>query len=200
VAKIRKVTKKKQTGKSRTKQTSRKSAAKSSAKAVKKSKARKSSSKVSAPKSAAKSPAAVRLTFSYEGDKVKLVSQQSVEMTVPPSDPIKGYAKQKGFWAELKSDQDRTLYRRVMHNPTRNDAEVFSGDPEQSISRAPAPKRKGVFVVVVPATENGREVTLSQSVVPATTGPGGSTKQMATRIRSLAAGPAKEIARVKLKK
>jgi hypothetical protein len=141
----------------------------------------------------------MRLTFSYQGDQVKLVSQQPVEMTVPPSDPVKGYEQQKGFWAELKSDQDKTLFRRVLHNPTRNDAEVFSDDPEQSISRAPAPNRKGVFVVVVPHTEKGREVTLSRSSGNPNIEAAGAPRGMAA-MRSLATGPAREIARFKLKK
>jgi hypothetical protein len=81
-------------------------------------------------------------------------------MKAPPSDPVKGYARHKGFWAELKNEEDRTLYRQVMHNPTRNDAEVFSDDPDEGISREPAPKRKGVFVVVVPDSDQGQEVTL----------------------------------------
>jgi hypothetical protein len=121
-------------------------------------------------------------------------------MTVPPSDSLKGYKKHKGFWAELKGAQDQTLYRRVLHNPTRNDAEVFSDDPEQSISREPAPKRTGVFVVVVPATEAGHEVTLSRSAGPPAIGPGDVRTAMAARARSLAAGPAEEIARFKIRK
>jgi hypothetical protein len=123
---------------------------------------------------------------------VRLVSQQSVDMMVPPSDPVTGFKRSKGFWAELKSAQDKTLYRHVMHNPTRNDAEVFSDDPEQGISRLPAPKRKGVFVVVVPDTDQGQEVTLSSSSPP-TEGP-------ESGIRSLARKPAAEILRIKLKK
>jgi len=141
----------------------------------------------------------MRLTFSYQGDQVKLVSQQPVEMTVPPSDPVKGYEQQKGFWAEVKGDQDKTLFLRVLHNPTRNDAEVFSDDPEQSISRAPAPKRKGVFVVVVPHTEKSREVTLSRSSGNPNIEAAGAPRGMAA-MRSLASGPAREIARFKLKK
>ncbi|MDQ1639555.1 MAG: hypothetical protein QOF62_2894 [Pyrinomonadaceae bacterium] len=130
---------------------------------------------------------------------MKLVSQQPVEMTVPPSDPVKDYQEQKGFWAELKGDQDKTLFRRVLHNPTRNDAEVFSDDPEQSISRAPAPERKGVFTVVVPHTEKGREVTLSRSAGNPDIEAAGAPRGMAA-IRSLASGPATEIARFRLKK
>lgn len=182
------------------KPTARKPAARStSRKAARKTTARKSAKKSTSVKRAVESPRAMRLTFSYQGDQVKLVSQQPVEMTVPPSDPLKGYEEHKGFWAELKSDQDKTLYRRVLHNPTRNDAEVFSDDPEQSISRAPAPKRKGVFVVVVPHTEKGHEVTLSRSSGQPDIEAQGAPRGMAA-IRSLATGPATEIARFKLKK
>ncbi len=111
-------------------------------------------------------------------------------MMVPPSDPVKGVARQKGFWAELKGAKNRTLFRRVMHNPTRNDAEVFSDDPYQSISRVPAPKRKGVFVVVVPAGK-GEEVALVRSAT---------NKKSADRgVRSLATEPATEFARFKIK-
>jgi len=136
----------------------------------------------------------MRLTFSYDGDDVKLISQQRTAMVVPASDPVTGFKKQKGFWAELKNDRNKTLYRRVMHNPTRNDAEVFPDPdtPGQGISRAPAPKRKGVFVVVVPDTDKGNEVTLSRSA-PETRGP-------AKGLRALAIKPATEILRFKLKK
>lgn len=155
------------------------------------SKRTRTSSKTKATGARAKSPRAMRLTFAYDGDDVKLVSKQSVEMVAPPSDPIKGSAQQKGFWAELKGAKNKTLYRQVMHNPTRNDAEVFSDDPAQSISRAPAPKRKGVFVVVVPETDKGEAVTLVRSAT---------YKKGADRgLRSLATERATEFARFRIK-
>ena len=156
---------------------------------------RKPAKKAKARKKASPPPTkALRLTFSYDGDKVKLISQQRTEMIVPPSDPVTGFRQQKGFWAEVKTESDKTLYRQVMHNPTRNDAEVFP-DPDTAgagLSREPAPKRKGVFVVVVPDTEKGNEVTLSRSA-PDETGP-------ESGIRALASKPASEILRFKLKK
>jgi hypothetical protein len=197
-SKARKTLKKAKSAKRATKPTAPKAAKRSTShKAAKKSTSRKSTKRSVAP--SAGSPTAVRLTFSYQGDQVKLVSQEPVEMTVPPSDSLKGYEQHKGFWAELKSDQDKTLFRRVLHNPTRNDAEVFSDDPEQSISRAPAPNRKGVFVVVIPHTEKGRDVTLSRSTGNPDLEAAGAPRGMAS-IRSLATGPATEIARFKLKK
>jgi len=185
------------TRKSSRKSKSRKSAKTKAKKKSSKSKARKAPAKTKAKRTARKSTPpepvkAMRLTFSYDGDDVKLISQQRAEMMVPPSDPLKGYGKHKGFWAELKNERDKTLYRHVMHNPTRNDAEVFPETPGQSISREPAPKRKGVFVVVVPDVEKGEEVTLSRSS-PEAEGP-------ASGLLSLASKPATEIMRFKLKK
>lgn len=171
------------------KKTSKSKSSKSkSRKAPAKAKTRKTSAKATAPETMK----AMRLTFSYDGDDVKLISQQRAEMMVPPSDPLKGYGKHKGFWAELKNERDKTLYRHVMHNPTRNDAEVFPETPGQTISREPAPKRKGVFVVVVPDVDKGEEVTLSRSS-PEAEGP-------ASGLLSLASKPATEIMRFKLKK
>lgn len=171
-----------------------------SKKTGKKSKSTKVVAKPKSRKAAAKSPKALRLTFSYKGDKVKLISQQSVQMTLPPSDSLEGYEEHKGFWAELKNDKKKTLYRRVLHNPTRNDAEVFSDDPAEGISRKMMPDRTGVFSVVVPDTAKGHEVLLSRSSAPPTTKSGTPRRGLAARTHSLATGPAEIIKRVKLKK
>ena len=202
MAKARKASKskaRKPAKKAKSKKPSKTKASKSKArKAPARTKARKAPAKVKATKKtspASTSPEpmkATRLTFSYDGDNVKLVSQKRTEMKVPPSDPVTAYGKQKGFWAELKNERDKTLYRHVMHNPTRNDAEVFPETPGQSISREPAPKRKGLFVVVVPDTAKGEEVTLFRSSPE--------EQEPASGLRALASKPATEIMRFKLKK
>lgn len=156
---------------------------------------RKSQSDAQPDQAAARFNSAVRLTFSYDGPAVKLLSQERVEMVIPPSDPLQGFAKHKGFWAELKDEEDRTLYRQVIHNPTRNDAEVFpdpEGNPDQSITRERAPKRKGVFEVLVPDLEAGHSVTMCRSPLDKT-GPG-------RGVRSLASKPATKFRRILLEK
>jgi hypothetical protein len=127
---------------------------------------------------------AIRLLFSFDGEHVHLVSQQSVEMILPPSDPVQGMEGQKGFWYELRDAQDRPLYRQVMHNPMHADVEVFSDDPKQTVARHTVPSRKGVFVVVVPAAEEGHTVALFSS----------------PRRVQIAHQPAREIARFALRK
>jgi hypothetical protein len=141
-------------------------------------------SQTAAPAATERPAKAIRLIFSFDGGHVHLVSQQSVEMVLPPSDPVHGVEGHKGFWYELRDAQDRPLYRRVMHNPMREDVEVFSDDPKQTVARQVVPNRKGVFVVVVPDTEEGHAVTLSSS----------------PRRVQLAHEPAKEIARILLRK
>src|ERR1041384_3865003 len=97
-----------------TRKSTRKSKSRKAAKKTSKTKARKTPAKSTARKTSPASNKAVRLTFSYDGDDVKLLSQQRTEMTVPPSDAMKRYGKYKGFWAELRSESDkRSEERRV---------------------------------------------------------------------------------------
>lgn len=107
---------------------------------------------------------ALRLIFSFDGYHVNLVSQQSIEMTLPFSDSLDGIEGHNGFWYELRDDQDRPLYRKFMQNPMQEDVEVFSDEPnKKSIARQTSPNRKGVFVALIPDVENGHAVTLWSS-------------------------------------
>ena len=140
-------------------------------------------------------PRAVRLTFAYKGDKVELVSQQRVEMRVPPTGPVRRGARQGGFWYELKDATNRTLYRHVMPNPIVRDVEVFTNEPKQPVRRQPVSEPEGVFTVLVPELRGGHAVTLS-TIAPA-------APWTRARTRGRARGPAtrakaRELARVVL--
>jgi hypothetical protein len=63
------------------------------------------------------SQTALRLTFAYSGDSIRLVASRAVNMRVPPSDPVDGYQGQAGFWVELRDSTGTTIYRRIMHDP-----------------------------------------------------------------------------------
>jgi hypothetical protein len=102
----------------------------------------------------------VRLTFSYDGDDVRLESRQPVEMLAPPSDPVEGSEHQAGFWTEVRDAQGSVLHRKVMHDPVRRDAEVFSPDPERSITRVPLERPRGAFAVLVPLVPGADHVAL----------------------------------------
>jgi hypothetical protein len=53
-----------------------------------------------------------------------------------------------------------------MDDPLRQDVEVFSPDPEQSVARTPVEKPSGIFTVLVPDLEEADHVTLMSSTAP----------------------------------
>jgi hypothetical protein len=108
---------------------------------------------------------AIRLIFEYEGDEVRLVSQQRVEMYVPPSDDVDGYEEQ-GLWGEVRRADEVTLYRRLLSEPMPRAVEVFSNDPEQTILRVPTERPSGTFVVVVPDLDEADHLSLTSSGAP----------------------------------
>jgi hypothetical protein len=146
-----------------------------------------------------KRPRAVRLTIAYNGDQMEMVSQQSVAMKAPPSDPVESTAavtagaadaaEPTGFWVDLKDDQDQTLYRRTLHDPIPRHVEAFSPDPRQTVQRVPVDEPRGVFSVVLPEIEAAQAVSLMGP--PLQPAEGGLAMEQAE--------PAREIARFDLK-
>ena len=104
--------------------------------------------------------AAWRLTFEYDGDDVRVVSQEHVEMLAPPDDEELLSHGDAGYWVEVRDDDGSVLYRQVVHDPIRTDAEVFPEDPSQPIERVQLDRPKGVFQVVVPDLPAGSEAVL----------------------------------------
>ncbi len=80
-----------------------------------------------------KSNRALRLIFRYEGNDVRLVSQQRVEMVVPPSDDLEVAPVQYEFWYELFNLDGQKLYRKASRNPITSRVEVPSDDPEHPL-------------------------------------------------------------------
>lgn len=46
-------------------------------------------------------------------------------MNVPPSDQIEATQSVTGFWLELRGADERTLFRRIMHDPIPYDQEII---------------------------------------------------------------------------
>jgi hypothetical protein len=101
-----------------------------------------------------------RLTFAYEGDTISLVSEQHVQMIVPPTQPL-NQVDVAGFSVLLRDQQDKPLYRFTRTSPIRYDAEVFS-EPgaERSIERVPVAYPKGSFVLLVPDVPGAKTLEL----------------------------------------
>lgn len=114
----------------------------------------------------AASKRAVRLTFTYEGEKISLVDRQPLEKRVRPSDPIlkEGEAgRYSGFWIELRDGYGNTLYRHVMHDPLQMSVEVPADDPNQSFTRHRVKNPTGTFSVILPDLEPATSLVIFNS-------------------------------------
>ena len=109
------------------------------------------SDNANAPLQPAQAGPVLRLTFEYDGDQIRLVSQQHVRMIIPPSQPLGQTVEASGFQVLLRDEQGRPLYRLTRTSPLKHDTEVFN-EPgaERSIERTPASRPTGSFVVLVP--------------------------------------------------
>jgi hypothetical protein len=92
----------------------------------------------------------IRLIFEYEGDKIRLIRRQEVDLQPPPSVPQAPSDREIGFWLEVRDSELHVMHRQRMHDPVEMHPEVFSSEPGQTIARAKAPAQKGAFTVVVP--------------------------------------------------
>src|SRR5262245_32476381 len=101
---------------------------------------------------------ATRLIFEYEGDDVRLVAQQDVEMIVPPA--VSAAPDRAGFFLDARDATGRTLARVAAQGAFARSTEVFPENHKEPIRRVDVPQGRGAFTVTVPASEQADHVTL----------------------------------------
>lgn len=101
---------------------------------------------------------AVRLIFEYDGDDVRLVSQQRVDVAVTGFDLQT--ARAPGHYVETR-DADGTALTNVRARAAfLRSAEVFPDVPGEPIVRTELDRPSGAFTVVVPARPDAVEVAV----------------------------------------
>ena len=119
-----------------------------------------------APSAPQQPPApAVRLIFEYDGDDVRLVSQQPVDMAIPGADLAQVQAA--GTFVDARDANDRTLVRVYARGMSEGAAEVFPEKPGDPIVHVKVERPKGAFTVVLPAPQAAAKVAVVR-VAPAT--------------------------------
>jgi hypothetical protein len=115
----------------------------------------------------AASTRALRLTFSYSPKGIHLDEIQPLEgMPLPPTDPVQ-HGPEAGFWYELRDAKNATLYRQVVDNPMRHEAEVYTeGAP---IDRLPKEDHADSFTLLVPGLEGVTTIVLFSSPIDSAT-------------------------------
>ena len=113
---------------------------------------------------------AVRFIFEYEGEEVRLVAQQAVEMVVPETSPAGAGAP--GYYLDARDAAERTLARVAAPGAFSRSAEVFPEHHEEPIARIDVPAQRGAFTVTLPAVEQADHVTVVRVVASTDSGPG----------------------------
>lgn len=103
-------------------------------------------------------PAAVRLIFEYEGDQVRLVQQQPVDVAVSGFDLTREQAP--GDHVEVRGADGQLLNRVPIRSGMTTSVEVFPEDPNEPITRTDMPEARGAFTVVVPTTPQADHIAL----------------------------------------
>jgi hypothetical protein len=102
------------------------------------------------------SAGAVRLIFEYEGDTVRLVSQQPVDTVV--TTPIAA-EQRAGHFVETRNEAGDLLARVPVRTGLQQSTEVFPEDHAAPITRVDTEAR-GAFTVVVPAHADAAQVAV----------------------------------------
>lgn len=113
---------------------------------------------------------AIRLIFEYEGDQLRLVTQQTVEMVVTDASPTSADAP--GYYLDARDSGDRTLARVAAHGAFSRSTEVFPERHDEPIARIDAPRQRGAFTVTLPAVDEADHVTVVRIVQGAERGAG----------------------------
>jgi hypothetical protein len=103
-------------------------------------------------------PTAVRLLFEYEGDEVRLLQQQPVDVAVSGFDLHRGLVP--GHHVEVRGPDEELLSRVPIRSGMSASVEVFPEDHSQPITRTDLPEARGAFTVVVPTTPQADHVTV----------------------------------------
>lgn len=103
-------------------------------------------------------PRSVRLIFEYEGDQVRLVHQQPVDIAISGFDPPQ--EQLPGHHVEVRGVDEQLLSRVPILSAMTPSMEVFPENPADPIIRTELPQAQGAFTVVVPAPPSAHHVTV----------------------------------------
>jgi hypothetical protein len=102
----------------------------------------------------------MRLIFEYEGDEVRLVTQQPVEAAVTGFDIAQ--VERPGYYVDARDADGQTLARVPARNAFSTSTEVFPEQPGEPITRVDVPEPRGAFTVVVPVPETTEHVAVTR--------------------------------------
>ena len=127
----------------------------------------------------------MRLIFQYEGDQVRLVTQQPVDVSITGVDLT--HTQREGYYVYTSDASGRVLARVLARGAFQHGVEVFPERAGEPITRMDVDRPRGAFTVIVPVPQNADHVRVMH-VVPALS----NVSQPAARVTSQPVGGAQE--------
>jgi hypothetical protein len=137
----------------------------------------------------------MRLIFEYDGDDVRLVLQQPLDVPVTGFDMAR--TQREGFFVDTREASGRTLARVPARGAFHGSVEVFPEKHGDPITRKDVERPKGAFTVIVPVTSDADHVSVVH-VTPAQ--PGATLPGARTTSQLLGAAQEREVARFPLRR
>ena len=101
---------------------------------------------------------ATRLIFEYDGDQVRLVTEQPVEIASATIQTAGG--DEPGTFVDVRDAANKTLARVPARHAFSTSAEVFPERHDEPITRTDLPSAKGAFTVIVPTPDETDHATI----------------------------------------
>ncbi len=105
----------------------------------------------------------LRITFAYDGEKLDIASVARVAMRAPAPTTPPPNESQVGYWLELRDASGTLLYHRPLHDPIRQDVELFGDKPGDPIRRVPGRHPKGEFEVLISRPARGSRIHIART-------------------------------------
>jgi hypothetical protein len=109
-------------------------------------------------------PRSMRLIFEYDGDDIRLVMQQPVDL--PATDMAASPTQQPGFFVDTRDASGRTLARTAARGAFLDSVEVFPERQGEPITRMPVDRPRGAFTIIVPVPQDADHVRVVQVAPP----------------------------------
>jgi hypothetical protein len=107
---------------------------------------------------------ATRLIFEYDGDNVRLVTQQPVEVAAATLNLTS--TEEPGYFVDVRDAANRTLARVAARHAFSTSVEVFPERHDEPITRTDVPQPKGAFTVLVPTPDGTDHATIVNVAQP----------------------------------
>lgn len=99
-------------------------------------------------------PSAVRLTFAYGDEELRLTKARRLSMRAPAGERSEREAEERderlGSWVEVRNANGEVVYRRRVGHVVPEDVEVYEGGEEGTFKRVPRGESSGVVNVLIP--------------------------------------------------